>query len=75
MTTAQLNESFLLNLDGKTCNAITENIANHYGITEDEVFDEVCFNEEAHNIMDYITGDIRQAVSLLFNNFKKGLQC
>jgi hypothetical protein len=69
MTYSQINISFLLNLDGKTINVITNNIANHYGITQEEVLDEVC-DKEAHSIMDYITGDIRPAISLLFNKFK-----
>ena len=71
-TQGNINEAFISNLDNRTFLKVMSNIANHYGITEDEVLNEVC-DDEAENIMDYITGDIRPAVSLFFNQFKKTL--
>jgi len=65
MTNAQINTNFLLSLDDKTCNSILENIANHYGITVDEVMDEVTESPKAENVMDYVTVD-RPAVSLYY---------
>lgn len=66
MSNSETNEAFLLSLDGRTVTEILNNIANHYGITKEEALEEVC-DKDAHSIMDYITGDIRPAVSLLFN--------
>ena len=47
---------------------ILTNIANHYGITPDEAKDEV-LDEEAENIMDYITGSTRAAISVIYQKF------
>jgi hypothetical protein len=69
MTTQELNVAFLNSLDSNTLETVLNNIANHYGITQDEAFSEVT-DKESENIMDYITGSIRPAVSLLFNKFK-----
>jgi hypothetical protein len=69
-TQANINEAFLSNLDSRTFLTVMDNIAKHYGITEEEVLEEVC-DTEAENIMDYITGDIRANVASLFNQFKK----
>jgi len=71
-TQGKVNEAFLSTLDNRTFLTVIRNIANHYGISEDEVLEEVCDNE-AENIMDYITGSIRQPVSRLFNQFKSNL--
>lgn len=69
MTNAQINESFLCSLAGKTTNLILANIANHYGITPDEVMDEIT-HEDAENILDYVTVD-RPAVSLYFRMWSR----
>lgn len=68
MTNSEITKEFLLNTDTKTANVIVNNISAHYGITTDEVFDEI-YNEDAQSLMDYITGDIRKTVSLIFNRF------
>lgn len=47
---------------------ILDNIANHYGITRKEAMDEV-LDEDAENIMDYITGDIRAAAHVFYQRF------
>lgn len=72
MTTQNLNIAFLNSLDLGTKNEILLNIANHYGINIDEAKEEVT-DLECENIMDYITGNIRQAMSLLFNKFKSNI--
>lgn len=65
-----LNKKFINSLDSKTKSVVLSNIAQHYGISESEAYAEV-IDEGAENIMDYITGSVRQAVSLLFNKFNQ----
>lgn len=72
MTNSEITKAFLLNIDTKTANLIVDNIAGHYGITTDEVFDEI-YDQEAESLMDYVTGEIRPVVSLFFNQFKRRL--
>ena len=72
MKNSEITKAFLSSLDKATANAIIYNIANHYDITTNEVFDEL-YDDEAENLMDYITGDIRPAVSLIFNKFKANM--
>lgn len=68
-TQGKINEAFVTSLDNKTFLTVMNNISNNYGISTTEALEEVC-DDEAENIMDYITGDIRPAVSLYFNKFK-----
>lgn len=58
------NTAFLVSLDNRTANAIVEHIAKNYGITTDDVLDEV-LSEEAENILDYLQGSMRAAASVL----------
>jgi hypothetical protein len=69
MTNSTTTIAFLNSLDLKVKNEILTNIANHYGITNEEAFEEVT-DEDAESIMDYVTGNIRATVSLFFNKFK-----
>jgi len=64
MTTAQINKTFLEATDAKTKNEVLSAIASHYGISKAEAMDEVC-NEEAEHLLDYLTGTVRLAISLL----------
>ena len=73
MDNSEITKAFLLTRDKKTANLIVNNIAVHYGITTDEVFDTI-YDREAESLMDYITGEIRPAVSFLFNDFKRNTQ-
>lgn len=68
MTNSSVTVDFLMSIDGSLKNAILKNIANHYGITETEAWEEIT-DSEAENIMDYVTDEIRPAVSLFFNKF------
>ena len=52
LTTAQVERELLAN------------IATHYGISPDEAFDEVT-NDDAEDLLDYITGDARNAAYVL----------
>jgi hypothetical protein len=64
MTTNEINKTFLAATDKKTKTAILSAIAAHYGITQTEAFEEV-IHEEAEHLLDYLTGNIRTATSLL----------
>ena len=71
MTNAQTNAKFLTATDGKTRAEVLENIAAHYGITQAEALREVT-DEEAEHLLDYVTGPMRGAVSVLMQ--RRGLQ-
>ena len=60
----QITAIFLSIIDSKTKKAILENVANHYGISESEALAEIT-DEEAEHLLDYLTGSIRAATSLL----------
>lgn len=68
MNNAQINIEFLKSLDLKIKNQILSNIANHYGISNDDAYNEIV-DPDAESIMDYVTGPIRSTVSLFFNKF------
>ncbi len=56
--------AFFAATDAKTKTEILAAIAKHYGISESEALEEVT-DEEAENLLDYLTGSIRTATSLL----------
>ena len=60
MTKAQINKAFLAATDQETKNLILDNIAAHYGITREQVIEEVT-DEEAEHLLDYVTGRERDA--------------
>lgn len=64
MTNAQTNKAFLTATDATTRAMILANIANHYGITSGEAFDEVT-DDEAEHLLDYVTGAERVATRVL----------
>ena len=47
---------------------VLSNIANHYGITNEDAKNEI-LDEEAESIMDYITGSTRSAISVIYQRF------
>lgn len=63
MTTAQ----FLSVIDRPTKKSILENIAIQYGISTQEAFEEVT-HEESEHLLDYLTGSVRTATSLLMKH-------
>ena len=69
MTNATTTTAFLNSLDLRIKNEILSNIANHYGVTNEQAEEEVT-DEDAECIMDYVTGPLRATVSLFFNKFK-----
>ena len=48
---------------------ILSNIAKHYGIDCQKVEEEL-YDEEAENIMDYVTGNERAAISVIYQKFR-----
>jgi hypothetical protein len=62
--TMSINSLFLSAIDSETKNAILENVANHYGISKFEALEEIT-DEESEHLLDYLTGSIRTATSLL----------
>jgi hypothetical protein len=52
----------------KTKNEILDNIANHYGITREEAFEEVT-DTDAEHLLDYVTGATRSATSVLMQRY------
>lgn len=64
MTNAQITTKFFNATTAQTKSLILQNIAKHYGISEDEAFNEVT-DEDAENLLDYVTGPERAATSVL----------
>lgn len=64
MTNNEINIKFLSATDAKTRDEILSSVAKHYGITNDDALKEVS-HEEAEHLLDYLTGDVRTATSLL----------
>ncbi len=55
-------------IDNKSKTAILENIANHYGISQEEALEEGTA-EDAENLLDYVTGPERSATSVLMQKY------
>lgn len=64
MSNGNTTKVFLSRIEAKTKNAILSNIANHYGITNDEAYAEIV-HDEAEHLCEYVTGNERAATSLL----------
>ena len=56
--------AFFAATDAKTKTDILAAIAKHYGISQSEALEEVT-HSEAESLLDYLTGGIRTATSLL----------
>lgn len=69
MSNAQINQAFFAATDAKTKADVLANIANHYGITSAEAYEEVTA-EEAEHLLDYVTGPTRAAVSVLMQRHR-----
>lgn len=69
MTNAQKNIMFLNITDGETKAKVLENIAKHYGISNEEAYQEV-INDEAEHLLDYVTGNERVAIYVLMQRHK-----
>jgi predicted DsbA family dithiol-disulfide isomerase len=61
---AAITKAFFAATDAKTQSEILASIAKHYGISKSEALEEVT-DDEAESLLDYLTGSIRTATSLL----------
>lgn len=64
MTNAEKTRKLLGTINRAGANMILDNIANHYGITRLDAFEEVT-DEDAESLMDYMTGNERDTAALL----------
>ena len=63
------NKSFLNKVSEDTKGLILKNVANHYGITTEAAYFEL-IDDEAENILEYITGDLRAVIHTIYKSFK-----
>lgn len=63
-TNAAITKAFFRIIAAPTKRIILTCIADHYGISTEEAFDEVT-NDEAEDLCDYLTGSTRTATSAL----------
>lgn len=68
MNNGQLNRAFLNYTTPQMKSIILENISKHYEICVSEAEQEVT-DEESENIMDYITGNERSAIHVIYQIF------
>lgn len=68
MNNAQINTAFLGTVSAQAKSQILQSIATHYGVTADEIFEEVT-DQEAENLLDYMTGPERLAASVLMQKY------
>ena len=68
-TAAAKTIAFFAATDSKTKNEILANIASHYSITTSQALDEVT-DDEAEHLLDYLTGPVRTATSLLMKRHR-----
>lgn len=74
MKNSQINQLFLASTTPQMKAIILSNIAKHYGISNNEAFEEI-IDEDAENIMDYVTGNERPAIHVIYQKFcyQKGI--
>jgi len=70
MSNAAINQAFLSSVSKEMKSAIVSNIAKHYGINIYEAELEL-YDDEAENIMDYVTGPERAAISVIYQGFTR----
>lgn len=63
-----ITKKFLALIDAKTKAMILDNIANHYGATKEQVLEEIT-GDEAESLLDYTTGKVRFATSVLMQTY------
>lgn len=62
-TNAAKNKTFLDTVAPETKRDILQNIAEHYGITPAQAYEEVT-DEDAEHLLDYVTGPLRTGASV-----------
>jgi uncharacterized phage-associated protein len=71
MNNGTATQVFFSAIDKKTKSEILNAIASHYGITLEDALDEVT-HEEAEYLLDYLTGSVRTATSVLMRRHGLG---
>ena len=69
MSPARETEIFLNMIAPEVRAQILMNIADHYGIDEDEAFEEVT-DPDAERLLDYVTGYMRESTALLMKKYR-----
>jgi hypothetical protein len=64
VTNQAINKKFLSVTDAKIRDDVLSAVANHYGITKDAALEEIT-HDEAEHLLDYLTGTVRTAISVL----------
>jgi hypothetical protein len=64
MKNNEINKKFLSLTDANVRDEVLSHIANHYRITKEEALEEIS-DEEAEHLLDYLSGPVRTATSLL----------
>ena len=65
----KINEAFLMTLTESLYQQIVGSMAKHYGISIDSATEEL-IDSDSENILEYLTGEIRTATSVLFQKWK-----
>jgi hypothetical protein len=73
MTNSQINRAFIASLTPPMKTVLLSNVARHYGISYAEAEEEI-IDEDAENIMDYITGTERPAFHVVYQGFIQNLK-
>jgi uncharacterized phage-associated protein len=66
VTNQTISKKFLSLIDVNTLDEILSAVAKHYGITKTAAFEEIT-HEEAEHLLDYLTGAVRTATSILMS--------
>ena len=69
MTNQEINTQFLAEISESTKQIILKNIADHYGISTEQAYNEV-IGEDAESLIDYMTGTDRDYYGLIMIQFK-----
>jgi hypothetical protein len=59
-----INKKFLDSASNETRNMILDTIANHYGISREDAYEEL-IDDEAEHLLDYVTGNERAETSVI----------
>lgn len=67
-TNGDINRAFLDTITPQAKEQILDSIANHYGVTTLDIYDELV-DSEAHHLLEYMTGPERSAAHVLMQKY------
>jgi hypothetical protein len=67
-------KAFLAKIDRDTRDGILRSIAAHYGCSTAMAYDAITDDEEAEHLLDYLTGSVRAATSVLMRRHGFSIQ-